>query len=144
MSISCVAIEALCSAVMKRTVEVHDCSALLTGLLLGMNLPPGTPLWICLIGSLIAIGIGKMIYGGIGCNPFNPALIGRGALLISFPQVMSTWVIPGMDAVSGATPLQQLSQARTAVLEGARGPLRISKSGLVLGLLCRPHGRQHK
>ncbi|MFA6929509.1 MAG: RnfABCDGE type electron transport complex subunit D [Lentisphaeria bacterium] len=117
-TISCVSIEALCSALMKRPLEVQDCSALLTGLLLGMNLPPATPIWICLVGSLIAIGIGKMIYGGIGCNPFNPALVGRAALLISFPQVMNTWVIPGMNAVSGATPLQQLSQARTAVLEG--------------------------
>ena len=123
-SISCVAIEALCSAAMKRTLEVHDCSALLTGLLLGMNLPPGTPIWICLIGSLIAIGIGKMIYGGIGCNPFNPAMIGRCALLVSFPQVMNTWIIPGRaDAVSGATPLQQLSLAQTAALEGNSGAL---------------------
>ncbi len=122
-AVSCVAIEALCSSVMKRMLEVQDCSALLTGLLLGMNLPPATPLWICLTGSLIAIGIGKMIYGGIGCNPFNPALIGRAALLVSFPQTMNSWVIPGMDAVSSATPLQQLSQARTAVLEGNSGAL---------------------
>ena len=122
-AVSCVAIEALCSAFMKRALEVHDCSALLTGLLLGMNLPPETPLWICLIGSMIAIGIGKMIYGGIGCNPFNPALIGRCALLISFPQAMNSWVMPGVDAVCSATPLQQLSQAQTAVLEGNSGAL---------------------
>lgn len=119
-AISCVAIEALCSAAMQRKLEVHDCSALLTGLLLGMSLPPHTPLWICLIGSLIAIGIGKVIYGGIGCNPFNPALVGRAALLVSFPQAMNTWVIPGsVDAVSGATPLQQLAMAQTAAGEGS-------------------------
>lgn len=137
-SVASVLIEALCSLAMKRALEVQDCSALLTGLLLGMNLPPGTPVWICLLGSLIAIGIGKMIYGGIGCNPFNPALVGRAALLVSFPQVMNTWMIPGVDAVSSATPLQQLTQAQSAALEGNANALndffaQVSYSDYFLG-----------
>ncbi|NMA42698.1 MAG: RnfABCDGE type electron transport complex subunit D [Oligosphaeraceae bacterium] len=114
----CVGTEALCSKLMKRPLEINDFSALLTGLLLGMNLPPGTPSWICLVGSLIAIGIGKMAYGGMGQNPFNPALVGRVALLVSFPQAMNTWQIPGMDSVSGATPLQELGMLQQKALAG--------------------------
>lgn len=76
----------------KNTESWKDCSAILTGVLLAMNLSAGAPWWICLIGSMIGIGIGKQIYGGIGYNPFNPALVARVALLIAFPKIMTTWV----------------------------------------------------
>ena len=76
----------------KNTGSWKDCSAILTGVLLAMNLSAGVPWWICLIGSLIGIGIGKQIYGGIGYNPFNPALVARVALLVAFPKIMTTWV----------------------------------------------------
>ncbi|NLZ60425.1 MAG: RnfABCDGE type electron transport complex subunit D [Lentisphaerae bacterium] len=120
----CVGGEAFFSKCMKKPLEINDFSALLTGLLLGMNLPPGTPSWICLVGSLIAIGIGKMVYGGIGYNPFNPALVGRAALLVSFPQVMNTWQTPGLDAMSSATPLQELGLLQQNALAGDGAALR--------------------
>lgn len=93
-----------------RPQTVGDYSALLTGVLLGMNLSPLTPWWVCVIGSVIAIGIGKQVYGGLGYNPFNPALVGRVALLIAFPKLLTTWMAPApfafaADAVTTATPL---------------------------------------
>jgi len=110
---SCVLFEYLFSKWLKRPVSITDFSALLTGLLLGMNLSAVTPWWVCVIGSLLAIGLGKMIYGGLGYNPFNPALIGRVGLLIAFPGYLTTWVAPTpgelvADAVTTATPLGEL------------------------------------
>ncbi|MFV0366639.1 MAG: RnfABCDGE type electron transport complex subunit D [Mangrovibacterium sp.] len=89
--------------VMKREPEINDLSAALTGLLLAFNLPSGIPVWIIIIGALVAIGVGKMSFGGIGNNPFNPALVGRVFLLISFPVQMTSW--PVVDATTAATPL---------------------------------------
>ena len=94
----------------------RDRSAILTGLLLGFNLPSNLPIWIILIGALVAIGIGKMTFGGLGCNPFNPALVGRVFLLVSFPVQMTTWPVPGqmaayLDAETGATPLAVMKEA---------------------------------
>lgn len=116
-SVSCVCFEAVFARLLQRPVSVRDCSALLTGLLLGMNLSALTPWWVCVIGALLAIGLGKMIYGGLGYNPFNPALIGRVGLLIAFPGIMTTWVkpMPGTfihDAVTTATPLGTLGMLK--------------------------------
>lgn len=97
-------------------VTLHDYSAALTGLLLGLNLPAASPWWMICIGSLIAIGIGKMAYGGLGQNPFNPALVGRVGLLIGFPALMTDWTVTGgylgelykkvtPDTMTAATPL---------------------------------------
>ena len=102
---------------LKETPVIGDCSAILTGLLLAFNLPSNMPWWIVLIGALVAIGVGKMSFGGIGQNPFNPALVGRVFLLISFPVQMTTWPRPlgfagsYVDAETGATPLALLKQA---------------------------------
>ncbi|MCM1109358.1 MAG: RnfABCDGE type electron transport complex subunit D [Clostridium sp.] len=95
---------------------VCDGSAVLTGLLLGFNLPSNLPLWIIIIGALVAIGIGKMTFGGLGCNPFNPALVGRVFLLVSFPVQMTSWPVYGQltaytDARTGATPLAIMKEA---------------------------------
>lgn len=100
---------------MQRTT-VCDGSAVLTGLLLGFNLPSNLPLWIIVIGALVAIGIGKMTFGGLGCNPFNPALVGRVFLLVSFPVQMTTWPESGQltaytDAATAATPLAVMKEA---------------------------------
>lgn len=100
---------------MQRTT-VCDGSAVLTGLLLGFNLPSNLPLWIIVIGALVAIGIGKMTFGGLGCNPFNPALVGRVFLLVSFPVQMTTWPASGQltaytDAATAATPLAVMKEA---------------------------------
>jgi electron transport complex protein RnfD len=85
-------------------------------LLLGMNLPSNLPIWIILIGALFAIGVAKMTFGGLGNNIFNPALVGRCALLVAFPAQMTSWPLPGQwlsytDAVTGATPLALMQQA---------------------------------
>lgn len=93
--------------ILKTTPAITDGSAIITGILLAMNLPAGIPLPIVVTGALVAIGIAKMSFGGLGQNPFNPALVGRVFLLISFPVQMTTWPATGssVDAMSGATPL---------------------------------------
>ena len=96
---------------MKGPSTLSDLSALLTAILLSLNLPPTSPWWMVAIGSVVAIGIAKMTFGGLGNNLFNPALVGRVVLLISFPVLMTNWTVPpsifrgAADAISGATPL---------------------------------------
>ena len=95
---------------------VCDGSAVLTGLLLGFNLPSNLPIWIIILGALVAIGVGKMTFGGLGCNIFNPALVGRCFLLVSFPAQMTSWPVAGqvgayLDAETGATPLSVMKWA---------------------------------
>ena len=137
----CVAVEVLCARLMRRPIEINDGSALVTGLLLGLNLPPGTPIWICLVGALLAIGLGKMVFGGIGCNPFNPAIVGRVGLLIAFPQTMNTWMT-GPDAYTTATPLKMLSDAHLAGQEGVTNAMSEMLSQMSYGdwLLLNQHG----
>lgn len=110
--VSCLLFEFLIQKyLLKVKPSVTDGSAILTGLLLAFNLPSNLPWWIVVIGALVAIGIGKMSFGGLGNNPFNPALVGRVFLLISFPVQMTSWPLPVesrmsyIDAVTGATPL---------------------------------------
>jgi electron transport complex protein RnfD len=96
-------------------ITVSDGSAFLTGLLLGMNLPPSVPFYIPVVGSLIAVVITKLLFGGLGYNIFNPALIGRAFLLISWPKAMTVWSAPasifaGIDAKTAATPLGILKE----------------------------------
>jgi len=106
----------ICKYILKRTPTLTDGSAVVTGLLLSMNLPSNLPVWIVIIGALVAIGVGKMTFGGLGNNPFNPALVGRCFLLVSFPAQMTSWPIEGqllryLDAETGATPLSIMKQA---------------------------------
>lgn len=104
---------------MKKEATLWDGSALLTGLLLAFNLPSNLPIWIIIIGALAAIGIGKMSFGGLGNNIFNPALVGRVFLLISFPAQMTTWPVPEVmsmnytDVQTGATVLSMLQSGAT-------------------------------
>jgi electron transport complex protein RnfD len=97
--------------ILKKPISITDGSALVTGILLAFNLPSNIPVFIIVIGSFVAIAIAKMTFGGLGNNPFNPALVGRVFMLISFPVQMTTWPVPkGLgtgytDAVTGATPL---------------------------------------
>lgn len=118
---TCVATEALCRLAMKRDSTVGDFSAVLTGLLLALNLPAGLPLWMAVVGSVFAIAVAKQVFGGLGMNPFNPALAARAFMLISFTGPMTTWLKPfayckscccpaeaaasGVDAMTTATPL---------------------------------------
>ncbi|MGD9993875.1 MAG: RnfABCDGE type electron transport complex subunit D [Salinivirgaceae bacterium] len=110
--ISCVAFEYLIQKfILKTTPKISDGSAILTGLLLAFNVPSNLPLGIIIIGALVSIGIGKLSFGGLGQNPFNPALVGRVFLLISFPVQMTSWPVPKgfatgyADSITGATPL---------------------------------------
>ena len=110
--ISCILFEYLIQRfILKKNLSVNDGSALVTGLLLALNLPSNIPLLPVIIGSLVAIGVAKMTFGGLGNNPFNPALVGRVFMLISFPVQMTSWPIPAgfstgyTDAATGATPL---------------------------------------
>ena len=108
--LSCVLLESLITRYLLRKPDtICDWSAAVTGVLLALNLPPTTPWWVVLIGAAVAIGVAKMTFGGLGQNVFNPALVGRVFLLISFPTYMTHWEIPqglfGLDAVTGATPL---------------------------------------
>jgi electron transport complex protein RnfD len=111
-AITCLLVEfAIQKYIIKGKVTVNDYSAALTGLLLALNLPPNSPGWVVFIGAVVAIGVAKMSFGGIGQNLFNPALVGRVFLLVSFPVIMTDWTIPvswfreGIDASSGATAL---------------------------------------
>lgn len=115
--ISCVLLEYLIQRFMLKTEpSINDGSAALTGILLAMNLPANLPLWMIVIGSFVAIGVAKMSFGGLGNNPFNPALVGRVFLLISYPVEMTSWPIPKalstsyLDAATGATPLAMMKE----------------------------------
>lgn len=115
--VSCVLVEwVITKYLMKKPSTVGDLSAVVTGLLLAMNLPATTPWWIILIGAIVAIGVAKMSFGGLGQNIFNPAITARVFLLISFPSYMTNWTatqgfISRPDAVSGATPLGVIKEA---------------------------------
>ena len=110
---SCVIFEALFNKIVKKEQTIGDLSAVVTGLLLGLNLPTGLPIWQCVIGSLFAIVVVKCLFGGIGCNPVNPAITARVFMLVSFSAAMSVAGTPtGVDAVAGATPLVELAAGK--------------------------------
>lgn len=120
--------EMLWQRIVKRRVTIGDYSAGLTGLLLALNLPATAPWWMILVGTFFAIVIAKQIYGGLGYNPFNPALVGRVVLLVSFPvQMTARWVAPsrwGMNAVTTATPL---SRVRESLLSMGRIDIQMAR-----------------
>lgn len=122
---TCLVTEALCRLAMKRENTIGDLSAVVTGLLLALNLPSGIPLWMAVVGSVFAIAIAKQIFGGLGMNPFNPALAARAFMLISFTGAMTTWVMPlnhspgsAVDAVTCATPLAILRGGEPTQIPG--------------------------
>jgi Na+-translocating ferredoxin:NAD+ oxidoreductase subunit D len=110
--VSCLLFEYLIQKfILKKSISITDGSALVTGILLAFNLPSNIPVLIIVIGSFISIAVAKMTFGGLGNNPFNPALVGRVFMLISFPVQMTSWPVPRgfrtgyFDAITGATPL---------------------------------------
>jgi len=135
----CVVTEYYFTASEVRGRTIKDGSALITGMLLALTLPPGLPLWMAFLGGVVAIGMGKLIWGGLGQNVFNPALVGRAFLQAAFPTAITTWELPGghffavrgtnlafpfyqgtpVDALSTATPLAQMKfeQEPTALLD---------------------------
>jgi electron transport complex protein RnfD len=113
--VSALASEWLVEKMTNRKLTLKDGSAFLTGLLLGMNLPPTSPIYIPIVGSFVAVAITKQLFGGLGFNIFNPALIGRAFVLVTWPKAMTTWVAPtaaftAMDAETTATPLGLLKE----------------------------------
>lgn len=129
------------------TPTVSDGSAIITGILLAFNVPSNIPLWMVIVGSLFAIGIVKMTFGGLGCNLFNPALAGRAFMLISFPVQMTTWPVAGqpfftLDAETGATPLAMVSAAiKTGDVSELKGlpnylDMLLGQTGGCIGEVC--------
>ena len=118
---TCLVTEALCRLAMGRENTIGDLSAVVTGLLLALNLPAGIPLWMAVLGSVFAIAISKQVFGGLGKNPFNPALAARAFMLISFTGPMTTWLKPFWwktpEAMTTATPLVSIKYP-DAVLAG--------------------------
>jgi electron transport complex protein RnfD len=138
---ACVACEwAIQKFLIKKPSSISDGSAVLTGILLAFNLPSNLPLWIVLIGAVAAIAIGKMTFGGLGNNIFNPALVGRIFLLISFPAQMTTWPVPAFfpahytDAHTSATLLSRLQTGGATALPQGLDALLVGDMGGSLGL----------
>ena len=132
---SCVLLEYLITKyLLKKPSTVGDLSAVVTGILLALNLPATTPWWVVFIGAAVAIGVAKMTFGGLGQNIFNPALAGRVFLLVSFPTYMTHWEAPkgifGADAVTGPTPLGAIKEG---LLQGSSVPQIMSEYGASYG-----------
>ena len=142
---ACVAFEYLIQKFLVRgAVTVTNWSAAVTGVLLAFNLPASSPWWIVVIGAFVAIAIAKMTFGGLGKNPFNPALVGRVFLLIAYPVQMTTFPMPvngAFDALSGATPLAAVKHGAAADVLGVQELLLGNMPGSMgevaaLALLC--------
>ena len=136
--VACVGFEALFNLLLKKKQTVGDLSAAVTGLLLGLNLPADIPLWQCVVGSLFAIIVVKCLFGGLGCNPVNPAITARVFMLVSFGSMAKAAAPVVVDAVSGATPLA--SEASTPLFDlflGLRGGMigETCSAALLLGLV---------
>jgi electron transport complex protein RnfD len=116
--------EAAFRKITRQDMRVKDLSAVVTGLLLALVLPPGTPLWMTILGAIFAIVVAKEFFGGLGANVFNPALIGRAFLLMSFPAALTTWIKPAgfstplVDAATTATPLGIFKEGIAATADG--------------------------
>lgn len=112
--ISAVVTEWLCNVIRKKPNSLGDFSAVVTGVILALSLPPSLPIWAAIAGSAFCITIGKMVYGGLGCNIFNPAMVGRAFLTVSFGMMMTTWTVPAtIDAKMPKIAPENMVHART-------------------------------
>lgn len=112
--IASVGFEALFQKLTKQKISIKDCSAIVTGLIFALVLPPTTPIWMILLGSLFAVVVAKGFFGGLGANVFNPALAGRAFLFVSFPAALgATWLTPHVDTITSATILSQMKDGFT-------------------------------
>lgn len=136
--ISALAAEVVLQKLTNRKITVLDGSAVLTGLLLAYNLPPEVPFWLPIVGSFFAVSIGKQVFGGLGQNIFNPALVGRVFLMASWPKYMTNFTKPfSVDAVTSATPLAALKEGGVGVLENISYlDLFLGKRGGCIGEVC--------
>jgi len=129
--VTAVATEALMQKIMGKPITVHDGSAILTGILLAYNVSAQVPLWLPVVGSFFAIAVGKQIFGGLGYNPMNPALLGRAFLLASWPTHMTVFsgappkdgTVSGIDAITTATPLNVLKQSQEILANTSSYPI---------------------
>ena len=134
---SSVIFEALCQKIRKKPVTVSDLSAVVTGLLLAMNLPAAAPVWVAIVGSAFAIIFGKQLFGGLGQNFINPALAGRAFLLASYPTEMTTWSVPnGLEVADAATYATPLAQLKAGHLDASLGELMLGQCGGTIGETC--------
>ena len=135
--VSAVAFEAICQKVMKKPVTVSALSAVVTGLLLAMNLPAAAPIWVAIVGSAFAIIFGKQLFGGLGQNFINPALAGRAFLLASYPTEMTTWSVPnGLEVADAATYATPLAPLKAGHLDASLGELMLGQCGGTIGETC--------
>lgn len=104
---TCILTEYIFEKVRGKPITISDGSAIITGILLAFNVPPSLPWWMAVVGGVVAMTLGKHVFGGLGYNPFNPALVGRAFLLATFPVAMTTWTSP-IDALTTATPLARM------------------------------------
>jgi electron transport complex protein RnfD len=132
---SCVAFEwVIQKFLLKGHSTIGNLSAVVTGVLLAFNLPSTIPLWLVALGALVAIGIGKMTFGGLGKNPFNPALVGRVFLLIAYPVQMTSFPQLAVDGATGATPLSFVKEALRSGEPMSQVLSQINAGDLALGL----------
>lgn len=141
------AVSVLCCVVLEYSIQrfllktrssVGDLSAVVTGVLLAFNLPSTIPLWMVAVGAVMAIGVTKMTFGGLGKNLFNPALVGRVFLLISFPQAMTSY--PPVDGFSGATPLEAVREMMAAGQSAAEAYSQFAPQQLLFGFTSGSFG----
>jgi len=112
--ISCTAAEYICNLIRRKPNSLDDFSAVVTGIILALSLPPGLPVWAAIVGSVFCIVIGKMVFGGLGANIFNPAMVGRTFLTASFGVLMTTWTVPAtIDPAMSDIAQENLVSART-------------------------------
>ena len=134
--ISAVFFEWLYEQITKKPVTINDLSAVVTGLLLAMNLPASAPVWVAIVGSAFAIIFAKQLFGGLGQNFINPALAGRAFLLASYPTEMTTWVVPNGLAADAATYATPLAQLKNGTLDASLGQLVLGQVGGTIGETC--------
>ena len=134
--ISAVFFEWLYEKITKKPVTINDLSAVVTGLLLAMNLPASAPVWVAIVGSAFAIIFAKQLFGGLGQNFINPALAGRAFLLASYPTEMTTWVVPNGLAADAATYATPLAQLKNGALDASLKQLVMGQIGGTIGETC--------
>ena len=129
--ISAVATEWLCNLIRKKPNSLGDFSAVVTGIILAMSVPPSLPAWAAIIGACFAIAIGKMVFGGLGANIFNPAMVGRAFLTVSFGMLMTTWTVPA--TIEPAMPKITATETKVKKIVDGRTqatPLALSKDAI--------------
>lgn len=135
---SCAATEWACNLIRKKSNSLDDLSAVVTGIILALSLPPALPVWAAIVGSVFCIAIGKMVFGGLGANIFNPAMVGRTFLAVSFGPLMTTWMVPATIDPAMST----ISQENAVDVRTQATPLAWSKMAVKNKLGADIYGRQ--